>query len=101
MSEESSPLPVQYWDVFPKLIRVSTSVCSQSIPLSLRGDVVSPLFSSSNPAVAEVNEYGVVSCGMQPGAAILIICRSEALDSIRYVQVEVYGSPVGDEMFPT
>ena len=101
MPDESSPLPVQYWDVFPKLIRVSTSAYLQSIPLSLRGDVVSPMFFSSNPMVAEVDAGGVVTCGMQPGAAILIVCRSEALDSIRYVQVEVYGSPVGGEMFPT
>lgn len=97
----NQPPSIVYWDVFPKLIRVSTSDQPQSIPLSLRGDVESPLFFSSNPLVAEVDENGLVTCGMQPGAAILIICRSEELDSIRYVQVEVYGAPVSSGALPT
>jgi hypothetical protein len=90
-----------YWDVFPKLIRVSTSDQLQEIPLSLRGDVEAPLFFSSNTMIADVGEAGVVTCGMQPGAAVLIVCRSEAFDSIRYVQVEVYGAPVISEGLPT
>lgn len=92
---------IAYWDVFPKLIRVSTSDQPQEIPLSLRGDVEAPLFFSSNTMIAEVDEAGVVTCGMQPGAAVLVVCRSEAFDSIRYVQVEVYGAPVTSGGLPT
>lgn len=97
----NQPPSIVYWDVFPKLIRVSTSEEPQSIPLSLRGNVEAPLFLSSNPSVADVDESGVVSCGMQPGAVVLIICRSNELDSIRYVQVEVYGAPISSGALPT
>lgn len=87
-----------YWDVFPKLVRVSTSEWPQSIPLSLRGDVESPQFESSNPAVAEVDEAGNVICGMQPGAAMILIWRSDNFSSVRYVQVEVYGVPISEAL---
>ncbi|MDF7806211.1 hypothetical protein P4E94_02100 [Pontiellaceae bacterium B12219] len=97
----NQPQSIVYWDVFPKLIRVSTSDQPQSIPLSLRGNVETPLFFSSNPLIADVDESGVVICGMQPGAAVLTICRSEELDSIRSVQVEVYGAPISSGALPT
>ncbi len=97
----NQPPSIVYWDVFPKLIRVSTSDQPQSIPLSLRGDVETPLFFSSNPLVAEVNENGIVTCGMQPGATIIIIGHSADFMSIRYVQVEVYGAPVSSGALPT
>ena len=101
MPEESTIPTHPYWDVFPKLIRVSTSEWPQTIPLSIRGSVESPVFESSNNDVAEVDESGNVICGMQPGAAIVMVWHSEARDSVRHVQVEVYGTPMGGEEMPS
>lgn len=99
MPEESIIPTHPYWDVFPKLIRVSTSEWPQAIPLSIRGSVESPVFESSNSDVAEVDEAGNVICGMQPGAAIVMVWRSDDHLSVRHVQVEVYGTPMdGGEM---
>jgi hypothetical protein len=83
-----------YWDVFPKLVRVSTSEWPQSIPLSIRGSIASPVFESSNLDVAEVDDAGNVICGMQPGAAMIMVWRSDDFSSVRHVQVEVYGAPI-------
>jgi len=101
MPEESTIPTHPYWDVFPKLIRVSTSEWPQTIPLSIRGSVESPVFESSNNDVAEVDESGNVICGMQPGAAIVMVWHSEARDSVRHVQVEVYGTPMGGGEMPS
>lgn len=100
MSEETIIPTHPYWDVFPKLVRVSTSEWPQSIPLSIRGSIETPIFETSNTDVAEVDESGNIICGMQPGAAIIIIWSSDARESVRHVQVEVYGVPMGDgEMY--
>lgn len=101
MPEESTIPTHPYWDVFPKLVRVSTSNFPQSIPLSIRGSVESPVFESSNSDVADVDEVGNVICGMQPGAAIVMIWHSDARESVRHVQVEVYGTPVGGGEMPS
>jgi len=101
MPEESTIPTHPYWDVFPKLIRVSTSEWPQTIPLSIRGSVESPVLESSNHDVAEVDESGNVICGMQPGAAIVMVWHSEARDSVRHVQVEVYGTPMGGGEMPS
>ncbi|GAB6095648.1 hypothetical protein JCM14469_19000 [Desulfatiferula olefinivorans] len=95
MPEESTILTHPYWDVFPKLIRVSTSEWPQAIPLSIRGSVESPVFESSNNDVAEVDEAGNVICGMQPGAAVVMVWHSDDRLSVRHVQIEVYGTPMG------
>lgn len=81
-----------YWDVFPKLIRVSCSPLPQTIPLSVRGAVSQPVFESSNPEIAGVDQYGNVRCGLTPGAAIIVVWNSVARTSVRHVQVEIYGN---------
>jgi hypothetical protein len=80
-----------YWDVFPKLIRVSISTYSQMIPLSIRGNVPDPVYESSNSEVADIDELGNVLCGLTPGAAMIMVWASEERTSVRHVQVEVYG----------
>ena len=85
-----------YWDVFPKLVRVSTTEDVQVIPLSIRGDAPSPLIESTNPDVAEINGDGDIECGLIPGAAMILVWKSGAKDSIRHVQVEVYGQAIVD-----
>jgi len=84
-----------YWDVFPKLIRVSCSSLPQTIPLSIRGGVSQPVFESSNPEVANIDQYGNVQCGLTPGAAIIMVWDSVAMAGVRHVQVEVYGNAGG------
>jgi len=101
MPEESTIPTHPYWDVFPKLIRVSTSEFPQTIPLSIRGSVESPVFESSNSDVAEVDESGNVICGMQPGAALVMVWHSDDRLSVRHVQVEVYGTPMGGGEMPS
>lgn len=81
-----------YWDVFPKLIRASCSALPQGIPLSIRGTVSQPVFESSNSDIASVDEYGIVRCGLMPGAAIIIVWNSDTKSSVRHVQVEIYGN---------
>jgi hypothetical protein len=101
MPEESTIPTHPYWDVFPKLVRVSTSEWTQAIPLSIRGSVESPVFESSNNDVAEVDEAGNVICGMQPGAALVMVWHSDDRLSVRHVQVEVYGTPMGGGEMPS
>ena len=81
----------QYWDVFPKLVRVSTSDVEQSIPLSIRGEVTAPVYESSNTDVATVDAFGNIVCGSIPGASIIMIWSDVQKKSVRHVQVEVYG----------
>jgi hypothetical protein len=87
MSENES----RYWDVFPKLIRVSISMYPQIIPLSIRGNIPVPVYESSNPEIADIDELGNVMCGLTPGAAMIMVWESEERSSVRHVQVEVYG----------
>lgn len=87
---------LRYWDVFPKLIRVSQSSLAQLIPLSIRGEVSAPVFESSNPDIATVDEHGNVMCGFLPGAAMVMVWDSAERSTLRHVQVEVYGSGGGD-----
>ena len=46
-----------YWDVFPKVVRVSVTEEVQVIPLSIRGDAPSPLIESTNEDVAEWSKH--------------------------------------------
>ena len=73
MNNLEQPQEPQYWDVFPKLIRVSRSPFVQRIPLSIRGLPEVPVFESSNPDVASVDEDGNVECGFVPGAAMILV----------------------------
>jgi len=82
-----------YWDVFPKLIRLSVSEQSQSIPLSIRGNVETPVIESSNTDIVNIDGNGNVICGTRPGSAIVMIWHSDARESLRHVQVEVYEIP--------
>ena len=84
----------QYWDVFPKLVRVSTSSSEQSIPLSIRGEVTAPVYESSNPDVATVDPFGNIVCGSIPGASVIMVWSDVQKKSVRHVQVEVYGGSV-------
>jgi len=91
MNNLEQPQEPHYWDVFPKLIRVSRSPFVQRIPLSIRGLPEEPVFESSNPDVASVDEDGNVECGFVPGAAMILVWDSPERLSLRHVQVEVYG----------
>jgi len=42
-----------------------------------------------------------VICGMQPGAALVMVWRSDDRLSVRHVQVEVYGTPMGGGEMPS
>ena len=95
MNNLEQPQEPRYWDVFPKLIRVSRSGFAQRIPLSIRGELDSPVFESSNPDVATVDEDGNVECGYLPGAAMIMVWDSPDRGSLRHVQVEVYGNTGG------
>jgi hypothetical protein len=59
------------------------------------------VFESSSSDVAEVDEAGNVTCGMQPGAAIVMVWHSDDRLSVRHVQVEVYGTPMGGGEMPS
>lgn len=81
---------VQYWDVFPKTIKVSHGSLNMSVPLSVRGNPRGNMcFDSSNWAIATVSESGIVSLGYNVGATIISAYDSEDRTSVRYVQVEV------------
>ncbi len=81
---------VQYWDVFPKTIKVSHGSLNMSVPLSIRGNPRGRvIFDVSNMAIATVSEDGVVSLGYNVGATVIAAYDSEERTSVRYVQVEV------------
>ncbi|MDF7806210.1 hypothetical protein P4E94_02095 [Pontiellaceae bacterium B12219] len=80
---------LNYWDVFPQSIRFSKSDEMQFIPLSMRGSARSVEFESSNPAVAEVFEDGVLAAGTEVGNAMIMVRDSENRNTLRYLQVEV------------
>lgn len=83
-------LQVQYWDVFPKSIKVSHGSLNMTVPLSVRGNPRGTVrFDSSNWAIATVSEAGVVSLGYNVGATVISVYDSEDRTSVRYVQVEV------------
>ena len=87
MSAPYSPAP--YWDVFPKSFRLSTAETGQHIPLSIRGAAEAPVLVSSNPEIVDIDENGVLRCGLLPGNAMVMVWSSEARDSIRHVAVEL------------
>lgn len=81
---------VQYWDVFPKTIRVSHGSLNMNVPLSVRGNPRGRVICDvSNMAIATVSEEGVVSLGYNIGATVISCYDSEDRTSVRYVQVEV------------
>ena len=81
---------VQYWDVFPKTIKVSHGSLNMSVPLSIRGNPRGRvIFDVSNMAIATVSEDGGVSLGYNVGATVIAAYDSEERTSVRYVQVEV------------
>lgn len=83
-------LQVQYWDVFPKSIKVSHGSLNMTVPLSVRGNPRGRvIFDSSNWAIATVSEDGIVSLGYNVGATLISAYDSEERTSMRYVQVEV------------
>ncbi len=83
-------IQVQYWDVFPKSIKVSQGTLPVSVPLSIRGAPRGTvIFESANLATASVDEGGVVSLGVNAGATMISIFDSVDRTSVRYVSVEV------------
>lgn len=83
-------LQVQYWDVFPKSIKVSHGSLNMTVPLSVRGNPRGTVcFDCANWAIATVDEAGVVSLGYNVGATVISAYDSEDRTSVRYVQVEV------------
>lgn len=80
----------QYWDVFPKTIKVSHGSLNMNVPLSVRGNPRgNVVFDVSNMAIATVSEGGIVSLGYNVGATVVSCYDSEDRTSVRYVQVEV------------
>lgn len=89
---------VQYWDVFPKSIKVSRSDIPVTIPLSVRGAPRGTVeFESASPGIASVDEAGQVTLGGLAGATQIIAYESADRESVRYVQVDVvdYGTGGG------
>ncbi len=83
-------MQIQYWDVFPKSIKVSHGSLNMTVPLSVRGNPRGKvIFDSSNWAIATVTEDGIVSLGYNIGATVISAYDSEDRTSVRYVQVEV------------
>lgn len=80
---------IQYWDIFPKNIRLSKTGQAQFIPLSFRGPDRALEFESSNPAVVQVHDSGVLLLGLVVGNAMIMVRDAEHPESLRYLQVEV------------
>ena len=81
---------VQYWDIFPKSIKVSKVDAPVSVPLTARGTLRGiAIFESSNPGAASVSAEGVVSLGTTLGGSEITVYDSEDKDSVRFVRVEV------------
>jgi len=80
---------LNYWDVFPQSIRFSKSEDMQELPLTTRGSAKRLEFESSNPAVAEVVDGGVLAAGTEVGNAMIMVRDAENPDSLRYLRVEV------------
>jgi hypothetical protein len=78
-----------HWQVKPQSIRISSSQVEQRIPLSLRGNVDAPVYTSSNPEIVQIDTNGVVRCGSVVGNAMVMVWRSALRDSLRHVMVEV------------
>ena len=88
-------IQVQYWDVFPKSIKVSQGFVGVSVPLSVRGTPRGTVgFESANLAMASVDENGVVTLGVNVGATMISVFDSEERTSTRYISVEVIASEV-------
>ncbi len=87
---------VQYWDVFPKSIKVSHGSLNTNVPLSVRGNPRGIVcFDVSNLAIATVSETGVISLGYNVGATVIAVYDSDDRTSVRYVQVEVISVAAG------
>lgn len=81
---------IQYWDVFPRCIKVTQDSAEVIIPLSIRGELsTEPVFESAQPWIASVTPSGRVQLGAAAGATMILVYDSEARTSVRYVQVEV------------
>ena len=81
---------IQYWDVFPKSIKVSKVAYPVSVPLTLRGTPRGTvIFESANTGVATVSAEGVISLGTTLGGSEITVYDSDARDSVRFVRVEV------------
>lgn len=86
---------VNYWDVYPKNIKVSLSEFPVTIPLSVRGEPRGEvLFMSENINIASVSEFGKVTLGQVAGATFVTVYENAELLSARYVQISVddYGT---------
>lgn len=81
---------IQYWDIFPKSIKVSKVDTPVIVPLTARGTLRgTAIFESSNPGVATISADGVVSLGTTLGGSEITVFDSEDKDSVRFVRVEV------------
>ena len=81
---------VQYWDVFPKSIKVSKSPLGTVVPLSVRGIPRGAVqFESVDGIVATVDAHGLVNLGLNVGSTVIVAYDSEDRTSARYVIAEV------------
>ncbi len=81
---------VQYWDVFPKSIKVSKSPLGTVVPLSVRGIPRGTVqFESVDGIVATVDANGLVNLGLNVGSTVIVAYDSEDKTSARYVIAEV------------
>ena len=81
---------VQYWDVFPKTIKVSKSLLGTVVSLSVRGLPRGTVqFQSADEIVATVDVNGLVTLGLNVGSTVIVAYDSEDRTSARYVIAEV------------
>ena len=81
---------VQYWDVFPKTIKVSKSPLGTVVPLSVRGLPRGTVqFQSADEIVATVDVNGLVTLGLNVGSTVIVAYDSEDRTIARYVIAEV------------
>ena len=93
---------VQYWDVFPKSIKVSQSDIPVTVPLSVRGAPRGAVeFESASPGIASVDEVGRVTLGGLAGATQIMAYESADRQSVRYVQIDVVDYGTGGVIEPT
>ena len=96
---DCSELEVYYWDVYPKIVKLSLSGSAMQIPLSVRGNPAGGLqFESGDDSIAFVDGDGKLNAGMKEGATVVSIYDSGAKESVRFVQVDVvdYAKAAGE-----
>ncbi len=89
-------MPTRYWDVYPRLIRMTKAHDPKKlkpVPICIVGQPSgAPVFEVSNSEIATVDGDGNVQPGAHTGSAIILVYDSPAKKSVRHVQVEVFAA---------